>query len=155
MVDNIEHFAERLHRSGRIDRHARLHAQAANQLQGAIQVNAGFLMDRNPVRAGIGESRDELVGIFDHQMAVEGNIDGLAKARDNRRPNRNIGHKVAVHHIDMEEGGATSHRGIGIFSQAGEIGRQNGRRYLDQDKASLASISRAILTRLPERPYRA
>jgi hypothetical protein len=47
---------------------------------------------------------------------------------------------MPIHHVNMEEGGATSHRLIGILGQAGEISRQYGRRYLDQDKTSLASI---------------
>jgi hypothetical protein len=47
---------------------------------------------------------------------------------------------MPIHHVNMEEGGPTSHRLIGILGQAGEISRQYGRRYLDQDKTSLASI---------------
>ena len=91
-------------------------------------------MDRNPVGTGVGERRNVLVGILDHQVAVERDIDRLAQRRDHRRPDRDIGHKMAVHHVHVEEGGATSHRRIGILGQAGEISRQYGRRYLDQDK---------------------
>jgi hypothetical protein len=47
---------------------------------------------------------------------------------------------MAVHDIHMEEGGAPSHSLLGILGQAGEISRQYGRRYLDQDQTSLASI---------------
>jgi len=54
----------------------------------------------------------------------------------------------------MKEGGATSHRGVGIFSQAGEVGRQNGRRYLNQKKTSLASDSAVILPWGTIRPHR-
>ena len=105
-VDNVEHFTQSLHRCRRIDSHARLHAQAANQLQRPIQMNAGFLMDRHPVCPGVGEGRNIVVSIFDHQMAVEGNVDRLEEAPDHRRSDRNIGHKVAIHHINMEEAGA-------------------------------------------------
>ena len=97
-------------------------------------MNAGFLMDRNPIGAGIGEGGNVLVGILDHQVAVERNIHSLAQRRDHRRPDGNVGHKVTIHHIDMEQGGATSHRSVGILSQAGEIGRQNGRCYFNQNR---------------------
>ncbi len=86
------------------------------------------------------ERRNVLVGILDHQVAVEGDVDRFAQRRDHRRPDRNIGHKMPIHNIDMEEGRSTSHRLIGILGQTGEISRQYGRRYLDQDKTSLASI---------------
>ena len=88
-------------------------------------MDTGFLVDRNPVRAGSGERRNKFIRIFDHQVAVERNVHSFTQGRDYRWTDRNIGHKVAVHHINMEEGGATSHRGVCIFRQAGEIGRQN------------------------------
>jgi hypothetical protein len=47
----------------------------------------------------------------------------------------------------MENSGATLNGGVGVICQAGKIGRQNGRRYLDQNRASLASKSEWILPR--------
>src|SRR5664279_1583 len=140
VVHQIEHLAERLHRGGRVEDHADLHTVAANQFQGAVQVAAHFLMHRDPVGPGVGESRNVVVGILNHQMTVQRNIHGFTQRRDHRRPNRDIGHKVAIHDIHMEQGGATSHRLVGILGQAGEISRQYGRRYLDQDKTSLRRI---------------
>jgi len=110
-------------------------------------VNAGLLMDRNPIRAGIGESGNVRVTIFDHQVAVKGNIHSLAQGRNYRRPDGDVGHKVTVHHIHMEQGGATSHRSVGILSQAGEIGRQNGRRYFNQNVLLSRRYPEEILTR--------
>jgi len=46
----------------------------------------------------------------------------------------------------MEKGRAAAHGGIGAFCQAGEIGRQDGRRYLNQ-RLSPAEESLGILAR--------
>ena len=142
----IQHLAQRLHRRRRIQDHADLHAVAANQVQRAVQVTAHFLMHRNPVGAGVGERRNVLVRILDHQMTIERNIHRFAQRCNHRRPDRDIGHKVAVHDIHMEQGGATSHRLVGILGQTGEIGRQYGRRYFDQDNTSLASTGSNFIT---------
>ena len=40
---------------------------------------------------------------------------------------------MAIHYVNMEQGRASSYGRVGVFSQAGEIGRQYGRRYLDQE----------------------
>ena len=108
MVHNVQHLAQRLDRGGRIDGDAGPHSVTANELQAAVQVNAGFLMNRNPVRTGIGEGRNVLVGILDHEVAIEGNIDSLAQAGDHGRSDRDIGHEMTVHHVDMQQGSATS-----------------------------------------------
>lgn len=78
IVNNVKHFAEGLHGRSGIDRHTDLSAATTDQLQAAVQMATGFLMDRNPVRAGIGKSRDIFVGVLDHQVAVEGNVHRFA-----------------------------------------------------------------------------
>src|ERR1035437_2479183 len=65
-------------------------------------------MHRNPVGPGIGESRNVVIGILDHQMTVKRNVHGFTQRRNHRRPDRDIGHKMAVHDIHMEQGGAPS-----------------------------------------------
>ena len=81
VIHNVQNLAESLNRSGRINGDSRSHAMAANQLQAAVEMNTGFLMNSDPIRAGIGEGGNVLIGIFDHQVAVEGNIYRLAQAR--------------------------------------------------------------------------
>ena len=104
-------------------------------------MNAGFLMNGNPVRTGFGERRDVVIGIFDHQVAVERNIHRLAQAGDDRRANGDVGHEMTVHHVDMQQCRAPTYGRVSIFRQASEISRQNGRRYLNQDKLLSRRIS--------------
>jgi len=49
------------------------------QVQGPVQMPAGFLMHRNPIGSGIGEVGDVLIRIFDHQVAIQRQIRGLAQ----------------------------------------------------------------------------
>ena len=112
-----------------------------DQMQRAVQVANRFLMNRNPVDPGVCKNRNKLVGILDHQMTIERNVHRLAQGCDHGRADGDVGDEVTVHDINMEEGRTASHRGIGIFCQAGEISRQNGRRYLNQNTTSLTRDS--------------
>ena len=35
-------------------------------MESAVEVNAGFLVDGDPIRAGLGEGGDKFVGAFNH-----------------------------------------------------------------------------------------
>ena len=50
VVDDVEHFRERLDRGRRIDHHARQAIVALDQVQRPVQMAASFLMHRDPVR---------------------------------------------------------------------------------------------------------
>ena len=67
-----------------IEHDARFHAVVGDQLQGAVQVGAGLVVDADPVGAGLGERGNEFVGVLDHQVAVERQAGGLAQALDHR-----------------------------------------------------------------------
>jgi hypothetical protein len=85
-------------------------------MKGAVEVDAGFLMDGDPVDASLGEGGDEFVGPFNHEMAIEGHLGNLAKRRDYRRADRKIGDEVPVHDVDVENGRATLDGGLGLFA---------------------------------------
>ncbi len=69
---------------------------------------------------------NELVGILDHQVAVEGQVSRLAQGLDYGRPNGEVRDEMAVHDIDMNHGGATFGGTTDLVRQMGEIRRQNG-----------------------------
>ena len=60
-VHHVEDLGERLDRSGWIDYDSRLAAMLLDQRKRPIQVHTGFLMHRDPVRAGGGKVRNELI----------------------------------------------------------------------------------------------
>jgi hypothetical protein len=49
-------------------------------------------------------------------MAVERNASDLAKGGDHRRADRKIGYEVAVHDVDVEDGGAAVDRRLCLLA---------------------------------------
>jgi len=66
VMDEIQDFCKRFDGSGRVKNNSRPAAVRGDQVECAIQMNAGFLVNRDPVGAGLGELRNEEVRIFDH-----------------------------------------------------------------------------------------
>src|SRR5579872_2284982 len=102
IIHDVEHFAQTLHRGSRIDYHTYLGSLNANQLQGTVEVNAGFLVHRDPVRPGGHKFGDVLVRILNHEVAIQRDLGGLAEGSHDGRAYGDIGHKMAVHHIHVE-----------------------------------------------------
>src|ERR1700739_1548689 len=97
---------------------------ALNQMQGAVQVAAGFLVYRNPIDAGLRKIGNELVRILDHEMAIQRNPGCLAERFYDHRPDREIGHEMPVHDIDMDYTSAAGHRALYLPGQVREIRRK-------------------------------
>ena len=105
-------------------------------MEGAIEVDAGFLVDGDPVGAGFGEGGDEVVGAFDHEMAVERDLGDLAEGGDYGRADLKIGDEMAVHDVDVEDGGAAFDGGLRLLTESGEVGREDGRSEFNHGNAS-------------------
>jgi hypothetical protein len=71
VVDDVQHFIEHVHRRCWIDDHGGFAAMRCDQLQCAMKVHAGFLVNGNPAGASLGNCGNEFVWIFDHQVAIE------------------------------------------------------------------------------------
>ena len=105
-----------------------------------MEVTASLIMDAHPIRSGLGEYFDIFVGVVDHHVAVEGQAGDSSQRLDDRRPEGEVGHKVAVHHVNMDNGSSAPFSGLDFFAQSGEVGRKNGWKQLDQDATSLSSV---------------
>src|SRR5215467_12197532 len=79
IIHDVEHFGKQLDRSRWIDYYPGMAILTLDQVQRAVEVPCGFLMDRNPVRARIRERWNVLVRIFNHQVAVERELRGLTQ----------------------------------------------------------------------------
>ena len=97
-----------------------------DQLQGAVQVTAGLVVDGDPIGAGLCELGDEVDGIVDHQVTVERQVGDLTQRLDHRRPHGEVGDKVAVHDVDMDNRAATALGGLDFQGQLREVGREDG-----------------------------
>ncbi len=95
-------------------------------MQRAIEVRAGFLMDRDQIRAGLHEGGGELVGIANHEVAVELQLRDFAEGFDDRRSEGDVGDEVAVHHIDVEHRDACGFDLLDVVGKAGEVRCEDG-----------------------------
>jgi len=129
-----KNFLECVNGSCRVQDHSRLAPARSDEMEGAIEMNAGFLMDGNPMGTGVGKGWDELVRSLNHKMAIERYVGDLAKRSNDRRPDCEIGNEVTIHYVHVENGRATLHGGLCFSAEPGEVGRKNGRSKLDHRK---------------------
>ena len=75
-------------------------------------------------------AKASMIGIDrrDHQMHVERFFRVRAERLHHGRSDGDVGHEMAVHHIDMDEIGACLLDGLDFRAQSREIGGQNRRR---------------------------
>jgi hypothetical protein len=58
-------------------------------------------MHRQAVGSRRGKSRQVSLGRFNHEVNVQGQAGGSAGRFNNDRPQRDVGHKMPVHHINV------------------------------------------------------
>ena len=138
---------------GRIEHHRRLHAVVGDQLERAVQVAAGLVVDADPVGPGVGKRGDELVGILDHQVAIERQVGDLAQAFHHRRPDGDVGHKMAVHDVDVDDRAAAALGRGNLVRQMGKIRREDGWQQLNHGagnpaRASVSAVRNSIFARI-------
>ena len=130
---------EGLDRSGGVDDDGGLHAVVRDELQGAVEVAAGLLVDADHVGTGGGEVRDKGVGVLDHQVAVELQFGDGPDGLDDGRPEADVRDEVAVHDIDVNDGAATALGCGDLVGEMREVRGEDGKGEFDHDDASLAA----------------
>jgi hypothetical protein len=112
MMNQWKNFIEGVDRCGRVYDHSGLASVGCDQMKGAIEMDAGFLVDRDPSSAGFRESGDEFVRPFNHEMTIEWDFRDFAKRGYDRRADRDIRDEVAIHHVHVEDGGSPFDDGL-------------------------------------------
>jgi hypothetical protein len=87
-------------------------------------MDTGFLMDGNPIDAGLRKCGDEFVGSFDHQVTIERTRVTLRREATTGA-DRKIRKEMAVHDVEVENSGSALHGGLCIFAEACEVSREN------------------------------
>ena len=100
-----------------------------------MEVAADLLMDAHHVRACLGEVREKVVGILDHEVAVERELRHPAQGLDHGRPEGNVRHEVAVHDVDVDDGSAAALGCCNFVGEVREVGGQDGECQFDQGVA--------------------
>ena len=88
----------------------------------------GLDVERDAVRARLGELGDVALGALDHQVDVDvaaGVVDLVGERGDDRRAHAERRHEVAVHDVDVDRARArVEHRGD-LLAEAREVGRED------------------------------
>jgi hypothetical protein len=95
-------------------------------MQGTVEMDAGFLVNGNPIGAGFGERRYEFVGSFNHEMTIERDTANLLERGDDRRTDCEIGDEVAIHDVDVQKGCPALDGRLGFCAKAGKVSREIG-----------------------------
>jgi len=83
---------------------------------------------RDVAGTGRREVRNDAVNGLDHQVHIDRRLDTvLAQGLTNQRPDRQIGHELIVHDIEVHDIGAGIEYGGDILAQASKIGGKNRR----------------------------
>ena len=141
MMHHGKDFDEGLDGGGGVDDDGGLHAVMGDLLEGAMKVAADLLVDGHHVCTGFGEVGDEVVGVFDHHVAVEGEFGDGAEGLDHGRAEGDVGDEVAVHDVDVDDGAATALGGCDFVGQVGEVGGEDGECQFDHLGVAPASKS--------------
>ena len=127
-IDHVDDVFDGRDRRARIQRDAGLLTKRADCLQRTMQMRSSLGMYRNVIASGFGKSLQIRIARRDHQVRVE-NLPGVRTHRfDDVRAERNVRHKMAVHHVQVDPVGAGSIDAADFFAQFGEIRSENRRR---------------------------
>ena len=90
-----------------------------------MDVGARLRMDGDVVGAGLGERIEEIVDRRDHEVYVERLLGVGAKRLHHGRADRQVGHEMAVHHVDVDPVGARFVDRPHVLAKLREVGGQD------------------------------
>ena len=91
-------------------------------------MHRGLGVEGEDVGARVGVLGDVLLRPLDHQVDVEGTVGEPPERPDHRRAEREVGHEVPVHHVDVDPLGAAGDGLLELLAQPAEVGAQHARR---------------------------
>src|SRR5260370_15059208 len=101
MMNQRKNLIEGVDRCGRVYDHSGLASVRCDQMKGAIEMDAGFLVDRDPSSAGFGKCVYELVRLFNHEMTIEWNFRDFAKRSYDGGPDRDVRDEMTIHNVHV------------------------------------------------------
>jgi hypothetical protein len=139
MMNQRKNLIEGVDWCGRVYDYSGFASVRCDQMKGAIEMDAGFLVDGDPISPGFGKCGDELVRLFHHEMTIEWNFRDFAKRSYDRRPDRDVRDEMTIHNVHVENGGSPFDSGLGFRAEASEVSRQDGGSELDHRSLQLAA----------------
>ena len=112
---------------GRVQGNACLAALLPDVGQGSLKVWAGLRVHDQVIASGLDEIVHIPVRVFDHQVDVQGHGGHPPGRLNDDGPDRYVRHEMPVHHVHVDPVCACRFDRLDLLSEAGEIGRQDGR----------------------------
>ena len=106
---------------------ARAAAELANAREAAVEMRARLGVDGDDVGAGLGEGLEIGIGGPDHQVDVHHRLHMRAQRCDHIGADGDVGHEMAIHHVNMNPVGAMCLDRLYLAAKVGEIGGQDRR----------------------------
>ena len=126
-VEFVHDVFEAGERGGGIEDEPRFQAVVLDLLQAAVNVDGGFGMEADVVRARFGEWFDKAVHRAGHKVHVNRRGDAVvAQGFADRRAEAEVGDEVVVHHVEVDDVRAGGEDGSHVVAEAGEIGGEDG-----------------------------
>jgi hypothetical protein len=126
MMNQRKNLIESMDRCGRVYDYSGLASVRCNQMKSAIEMDAGFLVDGNPISPGFGKCGDEVIRLFNHEMAIERNFRDFAKRSYDWWADSDVRDEMTIHHVHVEDGGAPIDSGLGLRAETSEVSRKDG-----------------------------
>jgi len=133
-VDLLDQPVQHVQRRGRVEHQPHLAARRLDGLHAAVRVRAGVGVKADQIGAGLREGLGQRVHRLHHHVHVQRHrlpgggdrvrLDGLA----DHRPEREVGHVVVVHDVEMDPVGAGGDDALHLLAQPREVGREDGGR---------------------------
>jgi hypothetical protein len=139
MMNQGKNLIEGADRCGRVYDDSGLASVGGDQMKGAIEMDAGFLVYGDPISADFGKCGYELVRPFNHEVTIERNLRDFAKRGYDRRTDRDIRDEMTIHNIHVQNGGSPFDSGLGFRAEASEVSRQDRGSELDHRSLQLAT----------------
>src|SRR5215813_15314610 len=90
-----------------------------------MQIVVAFPMNQKGIGTGLDKFIKEEVWIRDHEMSFELQRSQVSKRLHNRGSHRNVGHEMAVHHVDVNAVGSCLNRFVDLCRKMAEVGSEN------------------------------
>src|SRR5439155_26987941 len=88
-------------------------------------------MHREHVCAGFNKRRDVFIRIGNHQMDIERKLCRFSNGFDYRWTDRNVWNEVPVHHVHVNQVGASRFNRAYVFAERSKVRRHDGRSTAD------------------------
>ena len=97
-------------------------AQALDLQQGRVDGGLGLLVNVNDLHASLDQQVDGRGLMVRHQVHVAGDLRAAADGLDVAQAHAQVGHEVAIHHVEVEAVAASLNQLVDLLAQAKEVG---------------------------------